>query len=88
MLLFDSQEQFHFEGNVTLVCLRARCLIILQAMAYRLVNSFDDHIIQGAIVVDICDLTRVRNEVVNIFLEIMLTRYMYRRIVSSYSAIA
>lgn len=64
----NSQERFGLEGNVGSFCLWTLCLLVLQAITYRLADSFAVHIALGAVVVDVWDAIRLCNQVVGILL--------------------
>lgn len=66
--LQHKEDRFRLEGDVCYVCLSVRCQIILQTMANRLIDFFDEHIVQWALFVDVCELTRLCDQIVCILL--------------------
>lgn len=60
----DGQVHFHLERDIGTVRLWVFRPIIPQTMPYRLIDSFDEHIVQCVFVIDIYDLIRLCNKAV------------------------
>lgn len=58
-LLLDSQERLSLEDDIGSVLLWVCCLVVLQAITYRLADFFDEHVVQRALITDVSNHTRL-----------------------------